>query len=282
MKDDHSDKIAKLDPNATIQNWEKFREKSQRRQEKKLARPVSDELPHFRRQQRWQLTWRLVVIILIFGSLLGALTYHVSPLAHVGNISVSGEKLTAAQDVIDASKLSSENYVSTTWLTRNQLSEQIIKKVPALKKVTLKFTNWQQINIAVQEYTTVGFVVNNSNYRRVLSNGFVDDEVLKKPIGNFPIYSGFKQETALNRIIKLYGKMPAQIQNAISEVKADPSKTNPYRIHLYMNDGNEVVADSRTVISRLKYYGSIVAQTSKKGIVDLEVGAYFVPFDEEK
>lgn len=281
MKNDHPDKIAKLDPNASIRNWEKFRDKSQQKQAKQLSKPVSAELPTYKRQQRWQLTWHLSLVILVFGTLFGLLCYHISPLARVGDVSVTGEKLTAAQDVIDASQLSSTDYVTRVWLTKDRITGRIKKKLPALKTVSLNFSQWQDVTIKVQEYQTIGFVVNQSKYQRVLSNGVVDDGALKKPIGNFPIYSGFKQGTALNRIIKLYAKMPVQIQNAISEVKSDPSKTNPYRIHLFMNDGNEVVADSRTVIDRLKYYGGIVAQTTKKGVVDLEVGAYFVPFDHK-
>ncbi|WP_125605304.1 cell division protein FtsQ/DivIB [Lapidilactobacillus bayanensis] len=308
-KNDGKKNAAKRNPSATLESWKKFkREQDERRQnqqtqpvvseqqsppitekqqmksvtQSRTAPPLKPPRPKLSKAKRWRLTWQIIVIILFFGTILGGLIYHVSPEAKIADVSVTGVKLTAAQDIIDASHLSGQDYVSITWLHRQRTAATIKQKLPALKQVTLKFNQWNKVEIAVKEHQTVGFFAKKDGYQRVLSNGYVDDEVLAKPLGNFPVYDGFKLGQSLNRIIKLYAKMPNQIQNAISEIKADPSKTNPYRIHMYMNDGNEVVADSRTVINRLKYYGNIVAQTKKKGIVDLEVGAYFVPFDEKK
>ena len=311
-KNDDSKNVAARNPSATLESWKKFKQEQDERrknpqykpkvtesktattpkkkkqarqstQQKQISPPKSKPIrPKLSKEKRRQLSWQIVFIIVFFGTIMGGLIYHVSPKAKIEDVSVTGIKLTVAQDVIDASHLSGKDYVSTTWLHRNRVASTVKQKLPALKQVSLKFNHWNKVEIVVKEHQTVGFFANKNGYQRILSNGYIDDEVLAKPLGNFPVYDGFKSGTELNRIIKLYAKMPNQIQNAISEIKSDPSKTNPYRIHLYMNDGNEVVADSRTVIDRLKYYGNIVAQTKKKGIVDLEVGAYFVPFDEKK
>lgn len=309
-KNDDSKNDAKRNPSATLESWKKFKQEQDERRKNPQYKPTVEQQTHQKsvkqkkpatfsskskpapkpkptrpklsKEKRRQLSWQVILIILIFGTILGGLTYHVSPKSKIEDVSVTGIKLTAAQDVLDASHLSSKDYISTTWLHRNRISNAIKQKLPALKQVSLQFNQWNKVEIAVQEHQTVGFFAKKDGYQRVLSNGYIDDEVLAKPLGNFPVYAGFKSGKSLNRIIKLYAKMPNQIQNAISEIKSDPSKENPYRIHLYMNDGNEVVADSRTVVDRLKYYGNIVAQTKKKGIVDLEIGAYFVPFDEKK
>ncbi|WP_125766572.1 cell division protein FtsQ/DivIB [Lapidilactobacillus wuchangensis] len=274
-------KVAQQDPNSTIQVWESFQKRFQSKQARAHKRPVTRKLPQLQKHRRWQLTWHLLVIVLIFGNLLVGLLYYVSPMAHVGELSVTGVKITAAQDVINASELSSKSYVLPTMLHQKKIEQKMRQQIPALKKVTIKFSQWNHGRIDVVEQQTVGFFAKKNGYQRIFSNGAVDKAIHSKPIGNFPVYAGFKSGKTLNQVVELYAKMPNQIQNAISEIKADPSKSNPYRIHLYMNDGNEVLADSRTVISRLKYYGNIVSQTQEKGVVDLEVGAFFVPFAKQ-
>jgi cell division protein FtsQ len=42
-----------------------------------------------------------------------------------------------------------------------------------------------------------------------------------------------------------------------------------------MNDGYRVIADSRTIANKIKYYPAIVSQVKKKGVIDLEVGAFW-------
>jgi cell division protein FtsQ len=281
VKKNRPTKVAQQDPNSTIQVWESFQKRFQNKQAHTRKQPVTRKLPQLQKHRRWQLIWHLLIIILIFGNLLVGLLYYVSPLAHVGELSVTGVKITAAQDVINASRLSQKSYVVPTILQQKKITQQMQKKIPALKQVKIKFSQWNHGRIEVVEQETVGFFAKKNGYQRIFSNGAVDREILSKPIGNFPVYAGFKAGATLDQVVKLYAKMPNQIQNAISEIKADPSKSNPYRIHLYMNDGNEVLADSRTVISRLKYYGNIVSQTKEKGVVDLEVGAFFVPFAKQ-
>lgn len=50
-----------------------------------------------------------------------------------------------------------------------------------------------------------------------------------------------------------------------------------------MNDGYEVRAVIQTLAEKLDYYPSIVAQIAnlEKGVIDLEVGSYYRPFNEE-
>jgi cell division protein FtsQ len=76
--------------------------------------------------------------------------------------------------------------------------------------------------------------------------------------------------------------MPESVKNNISEIHNAKTKINPYRIKIDMNDGNKIIADTRTVDKKMKYYPSIASQMKKKGVIDLEVGAYSYPFDSKK
>ena len=71
--------------------------------------------------------------------------------------------------------------------------------------------------------------------------------------------------------------MPArfEIKRSISEIHDAPNKDNPNRVHLFMNDGNEVYAS--IPLPRNGVLPGIAAKMKQKGVVNLEVGAYCTP-----
>ncbi|MEM5595694.1 cell division protein FtsQ/DivIB [Niallia circulans] len=71
--------------------------------------------------------------------------------------------------------------------------------------------------------------------------------------------------------------------NAISEVRYTPRNTDKWRVTVYMNDGNQVLASLSSFSDKMQHYPSIISQlnTDKKGVIDLEVGSYFKAFDSE-
>ncbi|KLD61000.1 cell division protein FtsQ, partial [Lactiplantibacillus plantarum] len=75
--------------------------------------------------------------------------------------------------------------------------------------------------------------------------------------------------------------LPSAVKHNISEIKFAPNKANPERVHLYMNDGNEVYATISTFASKMAYYPGIVAKMKTKGVINLEVGAYSYPFKNQ-
>lgn len=270
--------ITKLDPRASIKNWQLFQAKDQRQKQRQKPQQVTKKLPNLSHKRRWRLIWRLALVLGLFGSLLLGLSYYLSSLSKLDELTVRGMEITPAQDIIDASQLDRDSYVLAALMQRGDRAALIKKQIPALQSVGITFQHWNRGVITVKERQTVGFMVQNDHYRRIFANGQVDTAQLSKPIGNFPVYSQFKVGSKLRQVVAHYAQMPTQIQHTISEIKSDPSKANPYRLHLYMNDGNEVIADARTMVKQMQYYGNIVSHTKKKGIVDLEVGAFFTPF----
>ena len=68
--------------------------------------------------------------------------------------------------------------------------------------------------------------------------------------------------------------MPKYIRQSISEVSYSPTKLNPDRLKLIMNDGNTVLVRADTLGEKMKYYPSIVSKMKGNGIIDLQYGAY--------
>lgn len=237
--------------------------------------PLPKPLPNVERIRRRRNLRNLAIIVLPLLVIAVAAGYMASPWSKVHDITVTGTSVVANQDVIDATKMTTKTYIPEVLLTKSSLEQQVQKTVPALKSVQLQVNGTQNITLKVREFTTVGYVSQKGANHAVLSNGTILKRASAQPDQGLPLFSGFDND--LTTIIKVVAKIPTAIRQDISEVDATRGNGNPYQVTLTMNDGNTVIADSRTLAKKIKYYPNIVAQVKGNGTVDLEVGAYFVP-----
>lgn len=79
-------------------------------------------------------------------------------------------------------------------------------------------------------------------------------------------------------MITLLKQFPAAIRRDISEIDASRGDAQLYQIARLMNDGYRNFADTRTIAQKIQYYPAIVTQVKTKGVVDLEVGAFWRPY----
>ncbi|WP_318765914.1 cell division protein FtsQ/DivIB [Lactiplantibacillus carotarum] len=242
---------------------------------------IGDKLPKLKTQRRRLVAKRATLLISLF--LIGILIagYFISPLSHVQRVTVSGTDKLTTQQVTSATKI----YPGVSlWAvvghdrTTSQLAN---RKNPQIGKVTTKLSGVNNIHIKVHEIRIAGYLVNGNHYQRVLENGLILKTSYSQPGGGSPIYANFKSGHRLERMIAQYAKLPSAVKHNISEIKFSPSKANPERVHLYMNDGNEVYATISTFASKMTYYPGIVAKMKAKGIINLEVGAYSYSFKNQ-
>lgn len=224
------------------------------------------------KQNKKNIVMAVIGLIILFFAYLG------SPLAKVKDISVKGVNDLGGQQVIEATDINTNTYVNNILFHKNKYKEKVQKKLETVRGINFKFKSFNHLIIVVNEYKTVGFLLKNDSYYRILETGRVLSEKNDIPIGHYPIYEGFKNKPKLMKVIKMYSALSSKIQNSISEIRYEPSKVNKNRIHIYMNDGNEVIADLRTASKKLKYYPSISNQMKEKGILDIEVGSFSYPF----
>lgn len=221
-------------------------------------------------------------IILFIAIVIIILAYLGSSFSKVRNITVKGVNDLGAQQVIDATNISDNSLLIGVFLHHKSISEQTHKQLPSVKSVSFRTHNLRDLTIDVNEYPTLGLIYKNGYYYRIIDNGKILSNKLKSYTGNYPIYTDFDKKSDLVKITKIYKKMPESVKNNISEIHNASNKINPYRIKIDMNDGNKVIADIRTVDKKMKYYPSIAAQMKKKGVIDMEIGAYSYPFDKKK
>lgn len=274
--------VSQQDPNEIIKNWEAYKKKLQTQPlPSRPAKNLRRQLPQLSHYLNHKLRLTLMLVVLIFTPMLLFGLYEWSSLAQIKSVSVSGQRLTAVQTVIEASKVKAGQGVLTTRFHHQKIEQRVTKKLKTIKSANLTWVNWNEVTLKIREYTTIGWLETSSGFRQILSTAYVDQHVYKKPVGNFPVFQGFSTSD-LAKIVKVYQRFSPKIKSSISEVDQAKTTLNPYRIKLTMNDGNVVIADQRTVVKKLKYYAQMVTQTSQKGTFDLEIGAYFTPYSSKK
>lgn len=217
----------------------------------------------------------ILTVVIIFIAYLG------SPLSKVRNVNVEGVNDLGAQQVIDATEINNNSLLVNVLLDHRSIADKTKKKLPSIQTVSFRTRNLRDIVIKVKEIPTLGLIYKDGYYYRVVNGGRILNQKMHAPIGNYPIYSGFNKKD-LKKISKIYKNLPDNVRTNVSQFYNAPTKLNPYRIKIDMNDGNKVVADIRTVEAKMKYYPSIAAQMKRKGVINLEIGAYSYPFKAKK
>ncbi|WP_162258530.1 cell division protein FtsQ/DivIB [Companilactobacillus nantensis] len=230
-------------------------------------------------KKRIRISKNSLIFIIVFVIIL--IAYFGSSLSKVRNINVKGVNDLGAQQVIDATKIDDNSTLLNVLLHHGSIAEKTEKKLPSIKSISFRTHNLRDLTIHVEERPTLGYIYKNGGYYRIINNGQVLKQKMSSPIGNYPTYSGFSA-SRLKQMSNIYAKLPSSVKTNVSEFYNSPTKLNPYRIKIDMNDGNKVVADMRTVKSKLKYYPGMAAQMKKKGVIDLEIGAYSYPFKGKK
>ncbi|MFD1483723.1 cell division protein FtsQ/DivIB [Lacticaseibacillus baoqingensis] len=253
--------------------WEAYQAKQKAAGTKRKPLP----LPHLsstrqtrRRRNLALILTPLVILALFFG-------YMLSPLAKVDTISVAGEKTVAAQSVIDASKLTRSQVILDLLWHQQRVATRVKKRLPQVHTLQVQVHGFNQVTLNVKEYAPLGYWQQADGYHVLLASGKVVPQATTTPKSTYPIFTGFKRAEVF-KLAQAVQRFPTAVRHAVSEVKATRGDANPYQITISMTDGNLVVADSRTVAKKIKYYPKLLAKVTKKGTIDLEVGAFFTPY----
>ncbi|MGB3161357.1 cell division protein FtsQ/DivIB [Carnobacterium sp.] len=260
--------------------WSSWKNKSTKDKTKK-SRTLEDKLPKLKEQRRKKMKQRLAVLLLLFSFAILIVVYFISPLSKIEKISVAGASEVTDQSVISASQIKSGESLWETFFSKKEKEVLVKKKLSQVKSMDLKFDSINSYELAITEYKTVAYLEKNETYHNILENGKIVNESRKVSIGNQPIFINFKEGKVLNKMVEEYALLKENIHNSISEIEYTPSKTDPYLIKIYMNDGNQVVASITSFAEKMAYYPDIVQKIGKqKGIINIEVGIYFLPFEK--
>ena len=260
--------------------WEEAQKKRQQKKHFYFWRTsqhrIGNKLPNLMAQRKKRLKTAIIKNFLFFGFWLVVALYFIFPISKVASIEVGHYDNYIGQQIIDISQIKPRTLLISVFLNQSGIEQRIKKQAPEIKKVDFVYTN-QEIKLKIKENKNLGYVSKNNHFYRVGLNGKISKIGHKQPNNNVPLYFGFSHLSSRRKMAEQLNKLSFKIVKAISEIHFVPTKSDPERILLYMNDGNQVVATLATFASKMKYYPQIKAQSDQKIKIDFQVGAYSYP-----
>lgn len=219
----------------------------------------------------------LVVLILV---------YMYSPISIVKQVTVSGNHYVATENIKTELNIKKDTRV---YSYDSGQAEKRIKKHALIKQAEIKKGLFNSIHVDITEHDIVGIMTVKDKEVPVIENGQILKDFNDTLPNEAPYLKGFKG-TEKQQLVEALEKMDRTIRAQISEIVYEPKKNQPHLIRLYMRDGIEVLGNTKTIASKLKYYPSMsqalekdeTGNLIKSGFIDLSVGATFIPFENLK
>jgi len=249
--------------------------------QKKTYESFADRLPKIKEVRNKRLYRRLTLIVSVFLIAILIVLYFVSPLSKLGSISVTGSVSVDNQQVIVQSKLEKGKSLWEQFGDRTIYEEKIKRQLPRVKKATISLSGINSFNIKIDEYEVVALESVNNVYHPILENGKILPEEMSAPISGMPVFQNFQDQSIIKNLMDSYKKLPEDIKQNISEIRYTPSNANKELITLHMKDANEVIVNISQLVEKMAYYGKVASQMEKPGIIDMEVGIFSYPFNNE-
>ncbi|WAA13680.1 cell division protein FtsQ/DivIB [Fervidibacillus halotolerans] len=235
---------------------------------------IEDRIPKLKERRKRKENRRLILILLLFFFIIIIIAYFQSPLSKVGSITVKGNTSVTNEVIIEKSGITEKTIVLNIDKGEAQAS---LTELPEIKSTHIHVQFPNKVLISVEEFERIGLIEENGDIYPLLESGERASNKLSVGKGGGPLLREFSGHELIQMATDQLVQIPFEIRNAISEIVYSPSKTDQYRVVLYMNDGFEVHATLRTLADKIKYYPSVIKQLDpkQKGIIDLEVGMFF-------
>ena len=241
---------------------------------------VSDKLPNFHKRIKKRVIRNFIIIILFLIICILFCIYFISPFSRVGQINISGNRNVSNSLIMNSGSIDKKSSVLRILCFKNRIEKNIKCNNPCVKKANIYINKLNHLNILITEYSLIGYKKSGNSYYKILSNGAIINKKINRLEGNVPIFESFPNNY-LNLMIKEYMKFPLSIKNSISEIQYKKCSYDPYKIIIFMNSGNEIIGNIKTISDKIIYYPKIAGQLKKKSLIDLEVGAFSYPLSSK-
>lgn len=235
-----------------------------------------------KRRHRIQLGIFLSVVVLITLLLL----YMFTNISYIKSIDISGTHLVSEKKVREVMNVGSKDRI---YAISPRKIEQNIKLQDGVKDVTVRRHFPNKVTVAIDEYQVRAMVADGSSFHPVLENGQQLKSYSTPSTYNVPIAKDFGR-AEMKQLVDVLNHTKPAVRNSISEINFVPNQEASSRVQFFMNDGLEVIGDLRTIDDKLNYYPSMASEVPrdaegrlvKAGIIDLEVGSVFIPYESKK
>ncbi|MBO9130262.1 FtsQ-type POTRA domain-containing protein [Bacillus sp. 165] len=242
---------------------------------------LNNRVPKLKDQKRKKANRRLILYVSILFLLLACVTYFRSPLGDVSSISIKGNHYLTDKQIM---KISGITYQTDYFRTSAKKAKQNLIAQKEIKNASIKKIFPNKIAVTIEEYKTVGYIKKRDKWYPLLENGTLLSPIEgKQGRVSAPFMLNWSKDKHIKEMALELKKLPDSIFRSISEISFAPLSSDPLHITLYMNEGYEVSASVRDFAEKMRAYPLILEQAKeyKKGIIHLEVGAYFEPYATE-
>lgn len=216
-----------------------------------------------------------MIIFLVL--LLGALLWYVfSSASDVKEINFEGNSLVTEAELEERIGFSTGDKMFSISAGK---AEDNVELLPVIEEVSVERDWPNNVTVNVNEYKAIAYINSEDLYFPVLENSRIQRGYPSAP-RNAPIIYNFEGEE-FDALVAALNEIEVDILESISEIYFRPTDNSMRRIHVFMNDGQEIVADYETFSDKMNYYIGIRQEIGEEtgGIIDMEVGTSYLPYD---
>lgn len=241
-----------------------------------------NRLPKIKAYRNKKMFRRLILLLMLFLVPLLATIYYISPLSRLSAITVKGNQKVSAELIIEGSELQVHEEIWKQYFDREVAIDKIQTASPRIKNANITISQFNQLQIDVQEFEEIAVLVRGQEYLPILENGSILEEPQSDAGQDKLIFEGFSDEEKILQTLNAYQTLEKEIQEGISQVKYAPDSNNDQLLNLYMNDGNQVIVNISNMASQMRYYPQVAREMDDKGIIDMEVGIFAYPYPDSE
>jgi cell division protein FtsQ len=229
-----------------------------------------DRIPRIKEQSKKQKGNRLfILLLLLFFIVIILFLYFQSPFSKLSEVEIIENNIVGQEQLLQQAQL--RIGMSVFNFKKSEVKKKLEQMVE-IEEVEVNRVFPNKLKVEVTEYPVVSFWLKDNQLFPILSSGHIllNHPWLNKRV-NRPILSEWPHKEGLVELSNELSKLPHSVQERISEIMLTPIVSDPYRLTLYMVDGNEVRTSIRKFSENMSWYPSIVEQAEADGI---QVGVF--------
>lgn len=282
-KDFEADKITEENNKEKKKGAEKKEKasKNKKRGDKKTAAGTDKKKDKKNRKQKEKFEFKrihmYIGIVVFLVLLLATLLWYVfSSASDVKEITFEGNSLVTETELEERIGFSTGDKMFSISAGK---AEDNVELLPVIEEVSVERDWPNNVTVNVNEYKAIAYINSEDLYFPVLENSRIQRGYPSVP-RNAPIIYNFEGEE-FDALVAALNEIEVEILESISEIYFRPTDNSMRRIHVFMNDGQEIVADYETFSDKMNYYIGIRQEIGDEtgGIIDMEVGTSYLPYD---
>lgn len=224
--------------------------------------------------------WRAVVVGIVLGVATLMTVSALSPSNKVKRLIVTGYHYADPELIKATTGIRPLDDVRNVFSQKQLIEKAIKESSPIVDSITFKHSEWEHLELHVNEHQVVAKIDEDGQQRPVLDNGQSDVIAMEATqLTDVPLLVNFTRQGALPDIANTLRKIDPALLALMESISPVQDVNKPNSIDIKMKDGNTIRAIISTLDKRMGYYPAIVQQLNgQQGVINLEVGAYFTPY----